>query len=219
MNVNGIASATAQTGVAAATQPEESVANVASDFETFLTLLTAQMRNQDPLNPMDSTAFVAQLAEFSGVEQQVRSNDTLSAILAAVSGGSGQLANLVGKEVQVETFARYDGDSVEIAFDPDPAAISAQLIVRDSEGTIVARLPADPAAGSALWDGTLDEGEAEEGLYRISQSRLGADGLSEEVQGRVFATVSELRLTPDGPRLALDTGDVVEESAVRAIRG
>lgn len=70
------------------------------DFETFLTLLTAQMRNQDPLKPMDSTAFVAQLASFSTVEQQIETNAKLDNILSAFSSSStNQLTEWIGKEV------------------------------------------------------------------------------------------------------------------------
>ncbi len=220
MTVDGVSTATAQTTSSTTKETTKTATDVGSDFETFLTLLTTQMRNQDPLNPMDSTAFVAQLAEFSGVEQQVKSNDTLSAILEAVSGGgSGQLAQLVGMQVQAETSARYDGEPLELAFDPDPQATSAQLVVRDADGAIVARLPVDAAAETVEWDGRLDDGSADAGSYSFSQTRVGADGLTEEVPARVFAMVTELRLTSDGPRLMLDSGEAIEESAVTAIRG
>ncbi len=56
-----------------------------TDFQTFLTLLTTQLRNQDPLKPMDSTQFVAQLASFSAVEQQVRTNEKLAEIINLLS--------------------------------------------------------------------------------------------------------------------------------------
>ena len=67
---------------------DDATAAITGDFETFLTLLTTQMRNQDPLKPMDSTEFVAQLASFSAVEQQIRANDRLQGILDVLSGGS-----------------------------------------------------------------------------------------------------------------------------------
>ncbi len=70
----------ATTSPAAATaksETEKSNTAISGDFETFLKLLTTQMRNQDPLKPMDSTEFVAQLASFSAVEQQIRANDRL----------------------------------------------------------------------------------------------------------------------------------------------
>lgn len=79
---------------------EKTKQNGANDFETFLTLLTAQMRNQDPLKPMDSTAFVAQLASFSSVEQQIETNAKLDEILDAFSGSpTTQLTEWIGKEV------------------------------------------------------------------------------------------------------------------------
>jgi flagellar basal-body rod modification protein FlgD len=60
-----------------------------SDFETFLRMLTVQMKNQDPLNPIESSDFAVQLATFSGVEQQVKTNDLLTK-LADSFGGSGR---------------------------------------------------------------------------------------------------------------------------------
>ena len=71
----------------------------AADFQTFLTLLTTQMKNQDPLNPTDSTEFVAQLASFSGVEQQVRANEQLEKILSYIDIGRQEGAEvLIGGE-------------------------------------------------------------------------------------------------------------------------
>ena len=83
------------------TAPEQKAKpNGSSDFETFLTLLTAQMRNQDPLKPMDSTAFVAQLASFSTVEQQIETNAKLDKILDNFGASpSSQLTEWIGKEV------------------------------------------------------------------------------------------------------------------------
>ena len=60
---------------------------LASNFETFLTLLTTQMKNQDPLSPLDSNQFTAQLTQMAGVEQQLLTNDLLTSLLAAQAGG------------------------------------------------------------------------------------------------------------------------------------
>ncbi|MEM9127629.1 MAG: flagellar hook capping FlgD N-terminal domain-containing protein, partial [Pseudomonadota bacterium] len=57
-----------------------------SDFETFLLMLTAQARNQDPLEPLDSSQYASQLAQFSMVEQQVQTNDLLSSLSNALGG-------------------------------------------------------------------------------------------------------------------------------------
>ena len=65
--------------------PNATSSNAAEEFETFLTLLTAQIRNQDPLAPLDSTQFVEQLATFSGLELQAESNQKLDQITALLT--------------------------------------------------------------------------------------------------------------------------------------
>ena len=75
---------------------------ISSDFDTFLKMLTAQMQNQDPLNPMDSTDYATQLATFSGVEQQARTNELLTNLGSQMAVlGMSQLAGWVGQENQV----------------------------------------------------------------------------------------------------------------------
>ncbi|MEM8760161.1 MAG: flagellar hook capping FlgD N-terminal domain-containing protein, partial [Pseudomonadota bacterium] len=89
----------------------------ASDFESFLTLLTAQLRNQDPLQPIDSTEFVAQLASFSTVEQLIGTNerlDTLSQDLAA--GDLAALAGWIGQEAAT-TDGRFTATGEAVDFD------------------------------------------------------------------------------------------------------
>ena len=74
---------------------------ISSDFQTFLRMMTAQMQNQDPLNPMEASDFAVQLATFSGVEQQVRSNDLLAGLSDQMSlMGVSQLAGWVGMEAR-----------------------------------------------------------------------------------------------------------------------
>lgn len=70
------------------------------DYDAFLTLLVAQLKNQDPTEPMDSTQYLAQLASFSSVEQQIKTNDQLGQILAAEQ--IGQASGLIGKHVAVD---------------------------------------------------------------------------------------------------------------------
>ena len=102
---------------------------LASNFETFLSLLTAQLKNQDPLSPVDSNQFTAQLTQMAGVEQQLLTNELLKGMLAAQgSGGLGEAATYIGKEATAAWSATKvkDGDatwSYEIARD----AASAKL--------------------------------------------------------------------------------------------
>jgi len=74
---------------------------ILNDFNTFVTMLTVQIKNQDPLNPMESSEFAVQLATFAGVEQQVRTNDLLREI-ATVKSGLGEAGSLIGQNVRVK---------------------------------------------------------------------------------------------------------------------
>ena len=91
----------AGTAPAAATGAAADGGTISADFETFLRLLTAQMQHQDPLNPMESTQFASQLAEFSGVEQAVRTNDLLLGLQDALATlGMGQLGGWIGMQAR-----------------------------------------------------------------------------------------------------------------------
>ncbi len=191
-----------------------------TDFETFLSLLTAQMRNQDPLKPLDSTEFVAQLASFSTVEQQIRSNDRLDAILDALTGGGGSgLAQWIGKEVRSDAPARFEGEPVDIWTTPVAEAKRAVLVVTDAQGQEVARLAADPGAERLVWAGETATGGAPSGSYRFKVDYLSEDESLGTVDGTTFSQVKELRLGgEDGPRLVLEGGADIDAEDVAAVR-
>lgn len=99
MEVQPTSPATSATAAAAAAAPKETAfTKAASDFDTFLALLTAQLRNQDPTQPADSTELVAQLAAFSSVEQQIQTNNKLDGLLSAFAA-TGH-SSLVGKWIE-----------------------------------------------------------------------------------------------------------------------
>jgi len=89
-------STTTATGASAA-QSDSSATKANVDYQSFLRLLVAQMKNQDPTNPMDSTDYVAQLATFSQVEQSVQMNSKLDQMLRASS--MSQADALIGREI------------------------------------------------------------------------------------------------------------------------
>src|SRR6056297_4362639 len=132
---------------------------LSSDFETFLKMLTAQMRNQDPLNPVESADFAVQLATFSTVEQQVRTNDLLESLGARVGAlGMSQLAGWVGMEARAVTPVEFDGTPLTLTLRADPLADSAQIVVRDTKGDIVQRLDAPADTGPVQWAGVGGNG-------------------------------------------------------------
>ncbi len=212
----------AGTSAAAPKKPAEEAAAtaVAGDFETFLTLLTTQMRNQDPLKPMESTEFVAQLAAFSGVEQQVRANDRLEGILDVLSGGSpAGLAEWIGREVRVAAKAAFGGAPVEVAVTPEPGADRGVLVVRNDFDQVVARLPVEAGAETVAWDGTDAMGSmAPHGRYGFTLESYVGESLLGTSTGKVFAPVREVRIADGAPVLVLDDGAQVPLEEVAGVR-
>lgn len=208
------------TPAASAREAAPAALSPGSDFQTFLTLLTAQMRNQDPLKPVESTEFIAQLASFSAVEQQVRTNDRLDHIIASLAGGSSAgLAEWIGREVRVPAAASFEGVPVEVEFDPHPQAETATLVVLNAFDQVVTRRAIEADAKQVTWDGRTDTGEmAPNGTYRFTIESKADGQLVATQSGRVFVPVEELRIVEGLPRLVLASGETVTLDAVTAIR-
>src|ERR1044071_167408 len=75
-------------------------ARLAENFDTFLSLLTTQLKNQDPLSPLDSNQFTQQIVQMTGVEQQLATNDLLKKLVANTGSGVATAVSLIGKEVR-----------------------------------------------------------------------------------------------------------------------
>ena len=219
------ATRSAATANAAATAPADESASsggLTADFDTFLKLLTTQLKYQDPLQPMESTEFVAQLASFSAVEQQIGSNTRLDSILAALSGGGIEgFATWIGRSVQAPTSAAFSGDPIEVGVTPDAAADRAALVVKNDLGAEVARVNVAATATEVTWDGTDAAGTTlATGNYGFALESFSGETLLSTGQGRVYATVTEARRAEDGStRLVLETGDTIAAEDVTAVRG
>ena len=198
----------------------ETAGNVAGDFQTFLTLLTTQMRNQDPLKPMESTEFVAQLASFSAVEQQVRTNTRLDDIFGALSGGTADgLAAWIGREVRAPLKADFTGEPVEIGMTPLEGADRAILMVKNDFGQEVARSTIDATGDTVTWDGLDAYGTPlPHGRYGFTIDSYSGDVLRGTQDGQVFTKVSEVRIEDGGPVLLTAEGGRVPLSDVSAVR-
>lgn len=194
---------------------------LASDFDTFLKLLTAQMRNQDPLNPLESTDFVAQLAQFSTVEQQIATNRSLTSILEAVSASAaGSLADWLGREVRAEVPLAFKGQPVEVtAPEPSINPTSATLLVVGPDGKTVAEQDFDAKERTVTWNGMTRDGNAvPHGIYTFAVRYSGAQGVTETHDGSVFALVKEAQRQGGDVLLKLEGGGTVLANDVQAAR-
>lgn len=193
-------------------------AMVSSDFETFLKMLTTQMRNQDPLNPMEATDFAVQLATFSSVEQQVRTNQLLESMMG--QSAVAELAGLVGMGARVWGPVGYDGSNgVRLSLPPQPEADSARLVVRDSLGQIVDSQSVPVAGGPMTWRGLGADGlPLPAGSYSFEVSGFKGEQLVGATQAEGYARVVEARRDETGTTLVLAGGREVALAAVSALR-
>lgn len=211
-------SATAKAGAAPVTAGTSS--NISGDFETFLTLLTTQMRNQDPLNPSDSTEFVAQLASFSAVEQQVQSNAKLDSLVAAFSGRAASgLSEWIGQQVRHEGTADYQNRPLDVEVAIDRRADQAFMVVRDANGALVNRMPIGLQNDIAIWTGNRADGrQADPGRYSFEVESYAEGELLATSPGAVFDTVREARLRDGQVELIFPDGSMMNADDVRAVR-
>ena len=201
-------------------------AQISKDFDAFLRLMTAQMRHQDPLDPLDGTQFVTQLAQFSGVEQQVQANQKLDALLAALTRSAAEVAlGFLGRVVETASgLVELEADqSAAFAFETEGAASKAIAVVLDEAGNEVRRLPVDaPAPGrhQASWDGRDAAGQpAAPGVYQVQVLIYDDAGreVVQEIPALTRAKVVEARLGEETSTLILSNGAAAAPTELRAI--
>lgn len=167
--------------------------------DTFLLLLTTQMQNQDPLSPMSNEEFVAQLAQFSSLEELKNISSGLEALyLVDSSMNNAAMVNLLGQTVVARTDAfHYPGEGdIEFNFDAAAAASEARVTVTYEDGTVVfegAMGSLDEGEGSWTWNGlTTDGTPAEAGDYTFSVTGTAADGSEVTVEELLLGEVDEM---------------------------
>jgi flagellar basal-body rod modification protein FlgD len=193
---------------------------VSSDFETFLKMLTVQMQNQDPLNPVDSSDYAIQLATFSGVEQQVKTNDLLAALGQQMGlMGLSQLAGWVGMEARVAAPAYFDGSPVTVYADPPATADASTLVVQNQAGEEVYRSTIDTAGGATQSSGVGVNGQpVPTGVYKFDIESYVNESLISTETTQVYTTINEAKFDGTEMIVVLKGGTEIPASKVTAIR-
>ncbi len=219
MQTNTVSNAASTATAAAATTSKKSVIN--SDFDTFLKMLTTQIKNQDPTNPMDSADFAVQLATFSGVEQQVKTNDMLSTLSSQFGVmGMSQLAAWVGQEARAPGPVYLGDAAVSVTYASATGADRAVLVARDSEGAVVGREDVPLGKGPYDWTGNDIKGNAlPNGKYTLTlESYKGEDKLGDPTEVEAYSRILEARSGASGTVLVLEGGIEVAATQVTALR-
>jgi flagellar basal-body rod modification protein FlgD len=195
--------------------------------DEFLRLFVTKLQNQDPMSPMQDEDFVAQMAQFSSLEQLYNMNQNLENALTANGLMSQSISNtmattLIGRTVSVSTdqvLLPADG-STDIHFDLDSAAAGVTVKILDSDGSLVRALHADggPAGANTItWDGLDASGNrAAAGTYQLQVSAKDSDG--EEVGAKPYfsGTVSGVRYT-DGQAVLVVNNVLIPLANVMAV--
>ena len=202
------------------TAQTETSAALASDFETFLKMLTAQARYQDPLEPIDSSEYAAQLAQFSMVEQQVLSNDLLTGLGSQIGANSiGQMAGWIGMEARTTSAAAFDGTPLTVLPTVEAGADEAVLIAYGPQGNEVDRRQIATTGEPVEWTGVLNDGTtlpSDSYSFKVDSRALGETiGLT---SAETYARITEARRQGSDTVFVLNSGDTVTASEVSALR-
>ncbi|MFZ2620245.1 MAG: flagellar hook capping FlgD N-terminal domain-containing protein [Alphaproteobacteria bacterium] len=200
------------------------------NFNTFLKLLTTQLQNQDPLKPMEGTDFTAQLAQFSQLEQQIKSNGNLEALVQARDYNAQTLAvSYIGKEVLAPVGSEFapmkgalaEGGDMDFGYKLNDAVYQAKVEIRTTDGALVRTLQGGTTKGlnTLTWDGKNDDGKAvDAGNYNVQVSAIKADGTKVAHTLYNYAEVEAVAADGSDVTLNLVNGKKVSFDDVRQVR-
>jgi flagellar basal-body rod modification protein FlgD len=188
-------------------------ARLSDNYDTFLVLLTAQLQNQDPLAPMDSTQFTQQLVQFSQVEQQIRTNEQLESLVSQYQAASaGAALSYLGRNALIESDdTTLSAGRASWGYTLDANAADVTLSVRDAGGRTVFEAPGERARGTHIfnWLGVDQNGDpVPDGVYRLVVSANDDSGgavsstltVRERILGVDFSGATPLIITATGSR-------------------
>ena len=191
------------------------------NYDTFLKMMTTQIKNQDPLNPMSADQLAVQLATFSGVEQQTKTNDLLTQLLGqSALTGMGQMVGWVGKEARIAAPTYFDG-STPVILSPNPAEIAtkAVLVATDQNGTEVSRIELPFGTSDYAWQGRDAQGNAlAKGVYNLTLESWQNGKVIDKSAVEYYGRITEIRSTADGVSALLPGGVEALVAAITAIR-
>ena len=219
--MDAVTATSAQSATSATRSPASEGTLINSDFQTFLVMLTTQMQNQDPLNPIDSTDYAAQLATFSGVEQQVKTNTLLESLSQQLGiSGLAEMAAWVGMEARVAAPLAFHGAPLTVYPSPRAGSDAAVLVAMDASGREVTRTPVPLSTEPLDWAGTDATGAPlPSAVYTFHLESYVAGELVDSSAVESFARVSEVRNSTAGAVLVLEGGVEVMPSEIRSLRG
>jgi flagellar basal-body rod modification protein FlgD len=168
--------------------------SLSGNFQDFLGMLMTQLQNQDPTSPLDTNQFTSELVEFSGVEQQINTNNAMTQLISLTQSGQLlQSSAMVGKTVAVSTSQMpLQNSSGSLTF-TDPTAGTAEITITNAAGTKVLDTTVAATAGSNTWtwNGQDSKGNTQpDGAYNVTVTGTNAAGTAASLPFTVSGTVT-----------------------------
>jgi len=195
---------------------------IASNFTTFLQLLTTQLKNQNPLDPLDTNQFTQQLVEFAQVEQQMKSNDQLSSLVSLEKSAQATTAlAYVGATVVVDgSTAQLTNSTANWSLNVSKPS-TATVTIKDSTGQNVytGTVAVNPGTHNFTWNGRGNDGRVwPDGAYTLTATAVDANQQSVAISTEVQAVVDSVDLTQDTPQLSINGQNYTLDKIKRIVR-
>jgi len=217
MSVESIAAsqaAAAATASATSTSKASAASSaLSSNYNMFLTLLTTQLKNQDPTDPMKSSEFTTQLVQYSSVEQQIQANKNLETLISTVGNQNATFAvNLLGKQVSATgTGAALSNGSANWGYNLASDASTVNVSIVNSTGTTVYSTTTAGTAGnnSFTWDGKDSSGATQpDGTYYINLTAADATGAAVTSSTSITGKVSAVDFSNGAPKVTVNGAQI-----------
>ena len=194
---------------------------IADNFDTFLTLLTTQLKNQNPLDPLDTNQFTQQMVQFTSVEQQLKTNKFLETLANSAQNGSNvQAVSFIGRKVTAQgAQASLTNSTATWQYTLDRPAPNSQITIRDAQGNTVhtEELALTNGNGEYVWNGRDASGnQYPDGAYSITIEARDANNSPVTATTQISGVVSGVDLSGDAPVLLVN-GSRVNLTSISAV--
>ena len=189
-----------------------SIADLSDSYDMFIKLLTTQLENQSPLDPMDTDKMTQQLLSYSQIEQQILGNQYLENLVLSTNNQAAQTAlGFVGMEVTYDASSQdYEGEAISWVMDIPDDAQSVTLEVHNEDGRVIYQTEATPEAGESYtfaWTGvTTGATMADDGTYTLKATVTLADDSTETLDLHATSIAREVDWSTGSPLLVLANG-------------
>lgn len=186
---------------------------IAQNFDTFLSILTTQLKNQNPLDPLDTNQFTQQLVQFTGVEQQLKTNTFLESLLAQTqTAGRMDAVGYIGKQVTISgKTTQLSGTHAMWGYNAEANVANANITIKNDRGDVVYTQAGSLNMGDGVftWDGISTDGQPQpDGLYTLSIEGTNLSGKAVKISTSAIGIVSAVDFTSGQPMVTVGAAKV-----------